>query len=52
MQRCWLANPEDRPKFTQALRELELIEKEEMVSDTPVQALVVVEVLKTKLCRN
>ncbi|XP_028404269.1 tyrosine-protein kinase ABL2-like [Dendronephthya gigantea] len=30
MQRCWLANPEDRPKFAQALREMELIEKEEM----------------------
>ena len=30
MERCWLAKPEDRPSFTQALRDLEIIKDEEM----------------------
>ena len=32
MERCWLAKPEDRPSFTQALRDLEIIKDEEMAS--------------------
>jgi hypothetical protein len=32
MERCWLIKPEDRPQFTQALRELEIIKEDEMVS--------------------
>ena len=32
MEKCWLENPDDRPQFTQALRQLGLIKEEEMVS--------------------
>ena len=32
MEKCWLEKPEDRPQFTQALRQLEFIKEEEMVS--------------------
>jgi hypothetical protein len=32
MERCWLEKPEDRPSFTQALRDLENVKDEEMVS--------------------
>ena len=32
MERCWLTKPDDRPSFTQALRDLQVIKDDENVS--------------------